>query len=209
MNPTVLRTAHLLAAGLAIVGAAAFCAAPNAFAAGTTAVPNGATTAGSPARSADGSPTINSALAEPGKTTTFYRDTLWQLALPTGSTVRATDEGGIQFAEPGGTVTARYAPVSVTDTTGTDHRITWTLEGTTLHQHVDIAASSLQGRLEPALSAQSRGFWDCVGEKGKDNMVAGIIGGCVLGAETGCAPGAAVGGFAGGLGGVATGLFKC
>lgn len=209
MKPTIPRPARVLTAGLIAAGSVVFPAAPSAFAADTSTVPSSATAPEPPERSSGGSSTFDGALAEPGATTTFYRDTLWQLTLPAGFTVHTTQEGGIQFVDARGTVTARYAPTSVTDTSGTRHPITWTLNGTTIHQHVDITAGSVQGHPDLALSPQSRGFWDCVGETGKAGMVGGAVTGCVAGAETGCAPGAVVGGFAGGLGGVATGLFKC
>ncbi|MFJ7280932.1 hypothetical protein [Kitasatospora sp. NPDC098663] len=210
MKPTIIRPAQVLAAGLLAAGAAVFLAVPNAFAVSETGSPGSPTTVTVPARSASGAAAFVDTLAEPGRTTAFHRDTLWQLTAPDGSAVEATPTGGIQFVGADGSITAGYTPAPMVDTEGIVHDITWSLEGTTLRQHVDITTDSIQGTLQPALHAQPRdGYWDCVTDTGKGGLAGGLVTGCVAGAETGCAPGAAVGGFAGGLGGIATGLVKC
>ncbi|MGW2255615.1 hypothetical protein ACWCXH_36445 [Kitasatospora sp. NPDC001660] len=189
------------------MSAAIVSAAPSAFA--VDAISGDAKTVASSTQSTSGVTSFGDAVAKPGQLTTFYRDTQWQLAVPTGSTVRATAGGGIEFVDASGAVTGAYAPAPMADASGVTHQITWTIEGTTLRQHVDITTASVQGSLRPEHHVQPRGFWDCVTKTGKGGMAGGLVTGCVAGAETGCLPGAAVGGFAGGLGGIATGIFTC
>ncbi|MFI2610926.1 hypothetical protein [Kitasatospora sp. NPDC018619] len=209
MKLSGIRAARISIVGLTI-GAAMALAAPGASAVVGYGGSGSPESAAPPGRSASSASTFDGVLAESGRPTTFYRDTLWRLVAPTGTTVQANDRGGIRFVDASGAVTAEYALTSVIDAKDVVHKITWSLEGSVLRQHVDIAEESVQGVLVAGPDAQSRGgFLDCVVDTGKGGLAGGLVTGCVAGAETGCVPGAVVGGFAGALGGVATGLFKC
>ncbi|MGV4928001.1 hypothetical protein K2224_39055 (plasmid) [Streptomyces sp. BHT-5-2] len=179
---------------MALAAGAAFIAAtPNASA----AAPSGQT--------------LDRVLAESGKTTTFARDTAWTFSKLKGDHHLAADkDGGVSIEDGGGEKLLTMSPKPVKDAEGHLHKVTWTVKGNTLYQHVDTPNATLKGVVAPTVTAY--GFWDwakCVGKKSLDTAELGGVAGCIGDLETGCAPGAAVGGFGGAVAGMVQGAHKC
>lgn len=181
-----------IATGLAAT-AALIAAAPSA----TAAAPSGQT--------------LDQVLADSGKTTTFARDTAWTFSQLKGDHHLAADkDGGVSIEDGKGEKLLTMSPKPIKDTAGHLHKVTWTVKGNTLYQHVDTPNATLKGAVVPTVTAY--GFWDwakCVGKKSLDTAELGGVAGCVADLETGCAPGAAVGGFGGAVAGAVQGAHKC
>lgn len=153
---------------------------------------------------------VNNLLAQGGKDTTFVRDTVWKITPPAGLHIVSGPNGGFEYANSAGKPVMKFTPQDVIDTAGTTHKVTWSVKGQTVHQHVDIKGGSVKGHLAPAVEA--RGFWgwvNCVGKASKGYAVGGAVGGCVADLETGCAPGAVTGAGVGAIAGAASGLSTC
>ncbi|MEV5598290.1 hypothetical protein [Streptomyces sp. NPDC052496] len=182
-----------LATALA-AGAALLAAAPDA----------GAATASS-------GQTLDQVLAPSGKTTTFARDTAWTFSKLKGDHhLAAGKDGSVSIEDGKGEKLLTMTPRPVQDLDGHLHKVTWTVKGNTLHQHVDTPNATVKGVLAPEIT--TRGFWDwakCLGKKSLDTAELGGVAGCVADLETGCAPGAAVGGFGGAVAGAVQGAHKC
>ncbi|WP_370417670.1 hypothetical protein AB8O64_02730 [Streptomyces sp. QH1-20] len=168
--------------------------------------------AAAPATAADSSgQTLDKVLAESGKTTTFARDTAWSFTKLQGDHHLAADkEGGVSIEDGKGEKLLTMTPKPIKDMDGHLHKVTWTVKGNTLYQHVDTPQATLKGVVAPTVTTY--GFWDwakCLGKKSLDTAELGGVAGCVTGLETGCVGGAAVGGFGGAVAGAVQGAHKC
>ncbi|MFD7164868.1 hypothetical protein [Streptomyces violascens] len=153
---------------------------------------------------------MNDLLAKPGTDTTFVRDTYWKITAPAGDHVASNPGGGIAYVNAKGQPVMKLTPNDVIDGSGARHKVSWTLKGDTVYQHIDIKGASVKGHLAPAI--ETYGFWGwvtCVGKASKGYAVGGAVGGCVADIETGCAPGAVTGVGVGAIAGAASGLSTC
>lgn len=153
---------------------------------------------------------VNDLLAKPDKDTTFARDTYWKITAPTGDHLASNPEGGFEYVNAKGKPVMKFTPSDVIDTSGVRHKVTWTLKGDTVYQHIAINGTSVKGHLAPVI--ESYGFWGwvtCVGKASKGYAVGGAVGGCVADIETGCAPGAVTGAGVGAIAGAASGISTC
>ncbi|UNO38672.1 hypothetical protein [Streptomyces sp. MST-110588] len=155
--------------------------------------------------------TLDKVLADSGKTTTFARDTSWTFSKLKGDHHLAADkDGSVSIKDGKGEKLLTMTPKPVKDLDGHLHKVTWTVKGNTLHQHIDTPKATLKGVVAPTVS--TRGFWDwtkCLGKKSLDTAELGGVAGCVTGIETGCVGGAAVGGFGGAVAGAVQGAHQC
>ncbi|MFC8364428.1 hypothetical protein ACFUIY_31705 [Streptomyces griseorubiginosus] len=170
-----------------------------------------ALTSPSGAAESSSSESLTTALVEPGKTNSFNRDTDWKFSqLSKEHHLSAGEGGSVSIEDSAGRRLLTMSPRPIRDTQGNLYKVTWTINGNTIHQHIDAPTENITG-VSTAMPTP-RGFWNwskCVGKKSLHSAELGGITGCIAGAETGCAPGAGVGAFGGGLAGAVQGAHQC